>query len=179
MDSTAPPFGHWRESSGADTHHVFAVPSLPAPCPNPAGGCSNLLSKYHDMGLIGSVLGTLYCGGSGYYLSPLDFVRSPPTWITAVDRFRATHLQAPNFGFALTARKWKALKTKVGAVDRQARAGWRCGCGCARCCAVLLSADREMRGTGRRARCCCCWRRRRQGCSMRGLAVAVRSMFFF
>eukprot|EP00752_Nemacystus_decipiens_P007927 g7081.t1 len=68
--------------------------------------------KYHDMGLIGSVLGTLYCGGSGYYLSPLDFVRSPPTWITAVDRFRATHLQSPSFGFALTVRKWKALKTK-------------------------------------------------------------------
>eukprot|EP00903_Cladosiphon_okamuranus_P015957 g14739.t1 len=74
------------------------------------------LPQYHDMGLIGSVLGTLYCGGSGYYLSPLDFVRSPPTWITAVDRFRATHLQAPNFAFALTARKWKALKTKP-AVD--------------------------------------------------------------
>lgn len=70
--------------------------------------------QYHDMGLIGSLLGTLYCGGTGYYLSPLDFVRSPPTWITAADRFRATHLQAPNFAFALTARKWKALKTKVG-----------------------------------------------------------------
>ncbi|CAM9753454.1 unnamed protein product, partial [Ectocarpus sp. 12 AP-2014] len=74
------------------------------------------LPQYHDMGLIGSVLGTLYCGGSGYYLSPLDFVRSPPTWITAVDRFRATHLQAPNFAFALTARKWQDLKTKP-AVD--------------------------------------------------------------
>ncbi|CBJ27587.1 conserved unknown protein [Ectocarpus siliculosus] len=74
------------------------------------------LPQYHDMGLIGSVLGTLYCGGSGYYLSPLDFVRSPPTWITAVDRFRATHLQAPNFAFALTARKWQDLRTKP-AVD--------------------------------------------------------------
>lgn len=95
-------------------------PSLSPPpdpdCLSPptSRGCSNLRLKYHDMGLIGSVLGTLYCGGSGYYLSPLDFVRSPPTWITAVDRFRATHLQAPNFGFALTARKWKALKSKVG-----------------------------------------------------------------
>lgn len=65
------------------------------------------------MGLIGSLLGTLYCGGSGYYLSPLDFVRSPTTWIISVGRYRATHLQAPNFGFPLTVRKWKALKTKV------------------------------------------------------------------
>lgn len=82
---------------------LILPPSLPPP-----PSC-----QYHDMGLIGSVLGTLYCGGSGYYLSPLDFVRSPPTWITAVDRFRATHLQAPNFAFALTARKWQDLKTKV------------------------------------------------------------------
>lgn len=85
------------------------------------------------MGLIGSVLGALYCGGSGYYLSPLDFVRSPPTWITAVDRFRATHLQAPNFAFALTARKWKALKTKVGVAvfcmkSGAVRGGGQCAC---------------------------------------------------
>ncbi|CAN0527018.1 unnamed protein product, partial [Laminaria digitata] len=58
------------------------------------------------MGLIGSVLGSLYCGGSGFFLSPVDFVRSPSTWISAVGRYRATHLQAPNFAFALCARKW-------------------------------------------------------------------------
>ncbi|CAM9541065.1 unnamed protein product, partial [Discosporangium mesarthrocarpum] len=69
------------------------------------------LPQYHDMGLIGSVLGVLYCGGTGFYLSPLDFVRSPTTWMRAASDFGATHLQAPNFGYALTVRKWRALRS--------------------------------------------------------------------
>ena len=32
------------------------------------------LPQYHDMGLIGSYLGILYCAGSGCYLSPLTFL---------------------------------------------------------------------------------------------------------
>lgn len=64
------------------------------------------LPQYHDMGLIGSYLGTLYCGGSGYYLSPLSFLQRPMLWIEAVSHYKATHLQAPNFAFKLTARKF-------------------------------------------------------------------------
>ena len=63
------------------------------------------LPQYHDMGLIGSYLGCLYCGGTGYYLSPLAFLQRPMLWIEAVSQYKATHLQAPNFAFALTARK--------------------------------------------------------------------------
>lgn len=66
------------------------------------------LPQYHDMGLIGSYLGVLYCGGSGYYLSPLSFLQRPMVWIEAVSKHRATHLQAPNFAFKLTARKFRA-----------------------------------------------------------------------
>lgn len=64
------------------------------------------LPQYHDMGLIGSYLGVLYCGGSGYYLSPLSFLQRPMVWMEAVSKYKATHLQAPNFAFALTARKY-------------------------------------------------------------------------
>jgi len=63
------------------------------------------LPQYHDMGLIGSLLGVLYCGGSGYYMSPLTFLQRPMIWIEAVSKYRATHLQAPNFAYKLTARK--------------------------------------------------------------------------
>lgn len=66
------------------------------------------LPQYHDMGLIGSYLGCLYCGGSGYYLSPLTFLQRPMVWIEAVSKHRATHLQAPNFAFKLVARKFDA-----------------------------------------------------------------------
>jgi len=68
------------------------------------------LPQYHDMGLIGSYLGVLYCGGSGYYLSPLSFLQRPTLWIEAISKYKATHLQAPNFSFALTARKFNSFK---------------------------------------------------------------------
>ena len=63
------------------------------------------LPQYHDMGLIGSYLGALYCGGCGYYLSPIAFIRDPTVWVTAMSKYKATHVQAPNFAYALTARK--------------------------------------------------------------------------
>ncbi len=63
------------------------------------------LPQYHDMGLIGSFLGVLYCGGTGYYFSPLHFLQRPSDWLKYVSHYKATHLQAPNFAFALTARK--------------------------------------------------------------------------
>ncbi|KAG5176560.1 hypothetical protein JKP88DRAFT_347140 [Tribonema minus] len=66
--------------------------------------------QYHDMGLIGSLLGVLYCGGSGYYMSPISFVRAPPVWVKAISRYRGTHMQAPNFAFGLCARKWRDLR---------------------------------------------------------------------
>lgn len=66
------------------------------------------LPQYHDMGLIGSYLGTLYCAGSGYYMSPLAFLQRPMLWLEAVSKYKATHLQAPNFAFRLTARKFSA-----------------------------------------------------------------------
>ena len=66
------------------------------------------LPQYHDMGLIGSYLGVLYCGGSGYYMSPLSFLQRPMLWIEAVSKHGGTHLQAPNFAFKLTARKFQA-----------------------------------------------------------------------
>ncbi len=64
------------------------------------------LPQYHDMGLIGSYLGTIYCGGSGFYLSPLSFLQRPMLWMEAVSKYEATHMQAPNFAFKLTARKF-------------------------------------------------------------------------
>lgn len=64
------------------------------------------LPQYHDMGLIGSTLGPMYCGGSGVYCSPLSFVGDPPLWIRMIAQTRATHVQSPNFGYLLAARKF-------------------------------------------------------------------------
>jgi acyl-CoA synthetase (AMP-forming)/AMP-acid ligase II len=58
------------------------------------------LPQYHDMGLIGSYLGVLYCGGEGYYLSPISFLKEPMVWIRTLSKYRATHTQV-SYSFAL------------------------------------------------------------------------------
>ena len=68
--------------------------------------CVSWLPQYHDMGLIGSYLGTLYCGGRGYHSSPLDFVRDPTRWVRDMTKYGATHVQAPSFAYGLVARKF-------------------------------------------------------------------------
>uniref|UniRef100_M4C5R9 Carrier domain-containing protein n=1 Tax=Hyaloperonospora arabidopsidis (strain Emoy2) TaxID=559515 RepID=M4C5R9_HYAAE len=74
------------------------------------------LPQYHDMGLIGAYLGTIYNGGIGVYLSPFSFIRDPCLWLRLVSRYRATHLQAPNFAYSLLARKSDRL-TRPGNGD--------------------------------------------------------------
>jgi len=74
------------------------------------------LPQYHDMGLIGSYLGALYCGGSGVYFSPLTFLQRPGLWVEAISVYQGTHVQAPNFAYKLTARKYQS-KLGGGTLD--------------------------------------------------------------
>ena len=64
------------------------------------------LPQYHDMGLIGSYLGTLCCGGTGYFLSPISFLKDPNIWLKTISRYRGSHTQAPNFAYSLAVRKF-------------------------------------------------------------------------
>ena len=75
--------------------------------------CVSWLPQYHDMGLVGSLLGTLYCGGTGYHSSPLDFVRDPTSWLRNMTDRRATHTQAPSFAFGLAARKFLSSPCQI------------------------------------------------------------------
>lgn len=53
--------------------------------------------QYHDMGLIGSVLALLFCGGSGFYMSPASFIKRPALWVELISRHRGTHMQVGSF----------------------------------------------------------------------------------
>jgi acyl-CoA synthetase (AMP-forming)/AMP-acid ligase II len=57
------------------------------------------LPFYHDMGLIGGVLETIYCGGSSTFLSPLSFLQQPLRWLETISRTRATMSGGPNFAY--------------------------------------------------------------------------------
>ena len=55
------------------------------------------LPQYHDMGLIGNLLGSLFNGVTAVLMSPLSFLKSPYRWLKAISDYRATHSGGPNF----------------------------------------------------------------------------------
>jgi 1-acyl-sn-glycerol-3-phosphate acyltransferase len=59
------------------------------------------LPLYHDMGLIGAWLGSLYYGAPAVIMPPLAFLADPSRWLWAIHRHRATLSAAPNFAFEL------------------------------------------------------------------------------
>ncbi len=63
------------------------------------------LPLYHDMGLIGAWLGTLYYGARLVIMSPLVFLARPQAWLEAITRYRGTLSAAPNFAYELCASK--------------------------------------------------------------------------
>jgi myxalamid-type polyketide synthase MxaB len=63
------------------------------------------LPPYHDMGLIGGILEPLYIGGFTVLFSPIDFLKQPYRWLSAITRYRATTCGGPNFAYELCIRK--------------------------------------------------------------------------
>ncbi|HYM04469.1 MAG TPA: AMP-binding protein [Stellaceae bacterium] len=63
------------------------------------------LPLYHDMGLIGAWLGSLYFAAPLVVMSPLTFLVRPEQWLWAIHRHRATLSAAPNFAFELCLRR--------------------------------------------------------------------------
>jgi amino acid adenylation domain-containing protein len=63
------------------------------------------LPLHHDMGLIGGVLQTIYCGGATLLMSPVAFLQEPVRWLEAISQTRATITGGPNFAYDLCVRK--------------------------------------------------------------------------
>lgn len=59
------------------------------------------LPLYHDMGLIGAWLGSLYFALPLVVMSPLRFLARPSRWLWAIHRHRGTLSASPNFGYEL------------------------------------------------------------------------------
>ncbi len=57
------------------------------------------LPLYHDMGLIGAWLGSLYFAIPLVLMSPLSFLSRPQRWLEAIHRHRGTLSAAPNFAY--------------------------------------------------------------------------------
>ena len=63
------------------------------------------LPLYHDMGLIGAWLGSLYHAVCLVIMSPLTFLARPERWLWAIHRYRGTLSAAPNFAFELCLKR--------------------------------------------------------------------------
>ena len=63
------------------------------------------LPLYHDMGLIGAWLSSLYHGIPLTILSPLTFLSRPERWLWAIHYHRGTISASPNFGYELCINK--------------------------------------------------------------------------
>ena len=59
------------------------------------------LPLYHDMGLIGAWLGSLYFACPLVLMSPLAFLARPARWLWAIHRHRGTISAGPNFAYQL------------------------------------------------------------------------------
>lgn len=59
------------------------------------------LPFYHDMGLIGTLIQSIYVGFEVLFLSPAAFLQKPFKWLETISNFKATVSGAPNFAYDL------------------------------------------------------------------------------
>ena len=59
------------------------------------------LPAYHDMGLIGGILESMYVGGHSVLMSPAAFLQRPMGWLEEMSKYKAQVSGAPNFAYEL------------------------------------------------------------------------------
>ncbi len=65
------------------------------------------LPLFHDMGLIGFVMGPLFADIPVVFLPTASFVRAPRIWLDTIHKHRGTITYAPNFAYALVSKRVK------------------------------------------------------------------------
>lgn len=79
------------------------------------------LPLYHDMGLIGAWMGSLYYACPLVLMSPLAFLARPIRWLQAIHQHRGTLSAGPNFAYELCVQK--LTDADIAALDLRS---WRC-----------------------------------------------------
>lgn len=100
--STAQPKGV-MVSHGNLTHNLKQIHQFFGMSPQSRGVI--WLPPYHDMGLIGGLLETLYAGISTVLMPPTAFLQKPARWLQAISRSRGTTSGAPNFAYDFCVQK--------------------------------------------------------------------------
>lgn len=80
-------------------HNLLTIAEVWNPHPDMRVAGVFWLPPYHDMGLIGGLLGTMYAAGTSVLMPPTAFIKRPMRWLEAISRHRGTITAAPNFAF--------------------------------------------------------------------------------
>ena len=81
-------------------------------CLTPSDRFCSWLPYYHDMGLVGIVLGCVATQRSVDYLPTRDFAMRPRLWLKLMSMNRSTISFSPPFGYTLCARRLRASDTQ-------------------------------------------------------------------
>ncbi len=73
--------------------------------PTRTGHGASWLPTYHDMGLVGGVLYSVFFGRYCVLMSPLAFLQKPVRWLRAITRFGVSISGGPNFAYDLCTQK--------------------------------------------------------------------------
>jgi acyl-CoA synthetase (AMP-forming)/AMP-acid ligase II len=63
------------------------------------------LPTYHDMGLLGTMIGPIYRGAPVVMMAPAAFLQRPLLWLEAISTYKAGFCGAPNFAYDLCVDK--------------------------------------------------------------------------
>ena len=63
------------------------------------------LPLFHDMGMTGFLTVPMYFGAELVKFTPMDFLRDTLLWATLIDKYKGTMTAAPNFAYALFAKR--------------------------------------------------------------------------
>ncbi len=100
--------GSTGDPKGVMLSHANLLANLRAMGPHVAACSSDVfvswLPLYHDMGLIGACLGSLYYAFPLVVMSPLSFLARPVRWLWAIQHHRGTLSAAPNFAYEMCVR---------------------------------------------------------------------------
>ncbi|CAJ1580257.1 fatty acyl-AMP ligase [[Mycobacterium] wendilense] len=74
------------------------------------------LPCFHDMGMIGFLTVPMYFGAELVKVTPMDFLRDTLLWAKLIDKYKGTMTAAPNFAYALFAKRLRR-QAKPGDFD--------------------------------------------------------------
>jgi fatty-acyl-CoA synthase len=74
------------------------------------------LPLFHDMGMTGFLTVPMYFGAELVKITPMDFLRDTLLWARLIDKYKGTMTAAPNFAYALFAKRLRR-QAKPGEFD--------------------------------------------------------------